>query len=213
MGGTPNPNAYVSPDPNDYNFVSNKNWARKQKYLSGNGGIANIIGRPGPVTGFIVGILDVVITLILKFFINLFTLCTQGFEWMYNMFYANFNGIIPSSLTGGAVISMRFFRYMFTVLMPPFGILLSKGLYGWFSILVCIIITYVNYMAGIVYAFVLTSRNRYADQYEAQNIKEALAQSDNETLASAITDTTALTGTCGFVLLMGLVFYFLLSFF
>ena len=132
---------------------------------------------------------------------------------MYNMFYANFHGIIPSSLTGGAVISMRFFRYLFTVLMPPFGILLSKGVYGWFSILVCIIITYVNYMAGIVYAFVLTSRNRYADQYEAKNIKDALAQTDNETLEEAIEDSTALFGTCGFTLLIGLVFYFLLSFF
>jgi uncharacterized membrane protein YqaE (UPF0057 family) len=213
MGGSPNPNDYTAPDPNDYNFVSNKNWARKQKYLSGNDGIANLIGRPGPVTGFIVGILDVIITLILKFFINLFTLCTQGFEWMYNMFYANFHGIIPSSLTGGAVISMRFFRYLFTVIMPPFGILLSKGVYGWFSILVCIIITYVNYMAGIIYAFVLTSRNRYADQYEAKNIKDALAQTDNETLEEAIEDSTALFGTCGFTLLIGLVFYFLLSFF
>jgi uncharacterized membrane protein YqaE (UPF0057 family) len=214
MGGSPNPNDYVAPDPNDYNFVSNKNWARKQTYLASNGkGIINALGRPGPVTGFVVGMLDVVITLILKFFINLFSVCTEGFDWMYNFIFANFNGIIPSSLTGGAVISMRFFRYIITVLMPPLGILLSKGLFGWFSIIICIIITYVNYMAGIIYAFVLTARNRYADQYEAQNIRDALAQSSNQTLEEAVTDTSALFGTLGFFSLLGFVFYMMLSFF
>jgi uncharacterized membrane protein YqaE (UPF0057 family) len=213
MSNLPSDKDYVAPDPNDYNFVSKKNWARKQKYLTSGGDIASIIGRPGPVTGMIVGIIDVLVTLIIKFFVNLFTLCTQGFNWLYNMFFANFHGIIPSSLSGGAVISMRFFRYMFTVIMPPFGILLSKGLYGWFSIIVCIIITYVNYMAGIIYAFVLTSRNRYADQYEAKNIKDALAESNNETLEKAIEDSTALFGTCGFVLLLGFVIFMMLSFF
>ena len=97
--------------------------------------------------------------------------------------------------------------------MPPLGILMSKGLYGWFSVLVCIIITYVNYMAGIIYAFVITARNRYADQYEAQNIKDALALSDNETLVDAVENNTAFFGTCGFVLLMGFVFFMMLSFF
>ena len=213
MSQPPNPNDYVAPDPNDYIFVSNKNWARKQKYVAGGGSIAKLIGRPGPVTGFIIGIVDVIVTLILKFFINLFSICTQGFNWMYNFAFINFNGILPSSLTGGAVVSLRFFRYIITVIMPPLGILMSKGLYGWFSVLVCIIITYVNYMAGIIYAFVITARNRYADQYEAQNIKDALALSDNETLVDAVENNTAFFGTCGFVLLMGFVFFMMLSFF
>ena len=212
-GETPNPDDYVAPDPNDYIFVSNKNWARKQKYEGGQGSIAKLIGRPGPVTGFIIGTVDVIVTLILKFFINLFSVCTEGFNWMYNFIFINFDGIIPSSFAGGAVVSLRFFRYIITVIMPPLGILLSKGLYGWFSVLVCIIITYVNYMAGIIYAFVITARNRYSDQYEAQNIKKALELSDNETLVEAVQSNTAFFGTCGFVLLIGLVFFMMLSFF
>jgi uncharacterized membrane protein YqaE (UPF0057 family) len=212
-GETPNLDDYVAPDPNDYIFVSKKNWARKQKYEGGGGSVAKLIGRPGPVTGFIIGIVDVIVTLILKFLINIFKVCTEGFYWMYNFIFINFDGILPSSLSGGAVVSLRFFRYIFTVIMPPLGILMSKGLYGWFSVLVCIIITYVNYMAGIIYAFVITARNRYADQYEAQNIKSALAKANNETLSDALKNNTALLGTCGFVLVIGLVFFMMLSFF
>ena len=213
MTNFPNINDYEAPDPNDYVFVSNKNWARKDKYIKSSDDISQLLGRPGPVTGMIIGIIDVIVTLILKFSANMLTICTTGFQWLYNIIFVNFNGIIPSSLSGGAVVSLRFFRYMMTVIMPPFGILLSKGLYGWFSIIVCIIITYVNYLAGIVYAFVLTSRNRYADQYEAKNIKDELAKKDNQTLVAAVTDTTALFGTCGFVLLLGFVMFMMLSFF
>ena len=59
------------------------------------------------------------------------------------------------------------------VLMPPFGIMLSKGMYGWFSILVCVLLTYIHYLAGIIYAFIITMHNRYADQYEQYQIKKS----------------------------------------
>ena len=213
MAPQPNPKNVNAIDPNDYNFVSKKNWQRKKNILAGNDAIANFVGRPGPVTGFIIAIVDTAVTLLLKFFLNIFTLSTDGFNWLYNILFGNFKGIIPSSVSGGAVISMRFFRYLMTVIMPPFGILLSKGLYGWFSILVCIIITYINYMAGIIYAFVLTSRNRYTDQYELKRMNDELAQKDNETLTEALIDSSALLGTCGFVIVLGFVFYLMLSFF
>jgi uncharacterized membrane protein YqaE (UPF0057 family) len=213
MSNLPKESDVKAKDPGDYNYVSKKNWLRKQNIIKGNDAIANFIGRPGPVTGFIIAIVDTIVTLMLKFFLNLFTICTKGFQWLYNILFGNFKGIIPSSVSGGAVVSMRFFRYLMTVIMPPFGILLSKGLYGWFSILVCIIITYVNYLAGIIYAFVLTARNRYADQYEFKSVNDALADKDNQTLTAAVVDSGALMGTCGFIIMLGLTFYLILSFF
>ena len=213
MSSDINPNDIKAIDPADYNYVSKKNYARKLNILKGNDAIANFIGRPGPVTGFVIAIVDTIVTLMLKFFLNLFSLSTKGFLWLYNILFGNFKGIIPSSVSGGAVVSMRFFRYLMTVIMPPFGILLSKGLYGWFSILVCIIITYINYLAGIIYAFVLTSRNRYADQYEFKRVNDALAEKDNQTLTEAVVDSGAILGTCGFIILLGLIFYLILSFF
>ena len=203
----------IAKDPNDYNYVSAKNWVRKQKILAGGDKLNNILGRPGPISGFALGIIDVIVTLIVKLCVNVFTICTYAFNWMYNMMFGLFNGIIPSSIVGGTVISMRYFRYAITALMPPFGIFASKGIYGWFSVIVCIIITYVNFIAGMVYAFVVTSRNRYADQYEAKNIADAMSESNNQSLDSAMTDSSALIGTCGFSILFLVVIFLCLSFF
>ena len=205
-----NPNNLSARDKSDYIYVSNKHWARKQKILNGDDKLSKIAGRPGPITGLILSLADTVITLFLKLMFNLLSISTYAFEWVNNITFGNFAGLIPSSLTKGKVISMKFFRYIMTVLMPPFGVLLSKGLYGWFNILVCVIITYVNFIAGIVYAFVITSHNRYADQYEDREISIALSKNPE---VDAIADAGALMSTVGFVALFGLVIYFFIGFF
>ena len=208
-----NQKAVSAKDPNDYNYVSIKNWQRKQTVLKNGNKLDNILGRPGPITGFVITIIDIVTTLIIKLVMRVINISQIAFDLVYNMMFGAFNGVIPSSSVGGTVISMKFFRYIITLLMPPFGILVSKGLYGWFSVLICIIITYVNFMAGIIYAFVITSRNRYSDQYEQYAVADALSKSYNQTLNETLTDTTAITGTLGFVILIFVVFYFFLSFF
>lgn len=159
------PNNIIEKDPGDKVYVSKKHWARKTK-VEKDKGLSSIIGRPGPITGIALSIVDVIVYYFLKFSFYIFDITTYAFNWVGNITFGNFLGIIPSSLKKGKVISTKFFRYTITVLMPPFGIVLSKGLFGWFSVLVCILITYVNFIAGIIYAFVITSRNRYADQYE-----------------------------------------------
>jgi uncharacterized membrane protein YqaE (UPF0057 family) len=205
-------NVVVS-DPNDFTYVSIKNWRRKQNVINGNDKLSNLVGRPGPLTGFILGIIDVIVTLAVKFGIKMFTISTIAFNWMYTIIFGNFIGIIPTSITGGTVVSMKFIRYTMTVLMPPFGVLLSKGLYGWFNIIVCMIITYINFFAGIIYAFVITARNRYSDQYEVYSLQKAMDDNNNQTASEFVNDSSALYGTLGFVLLLGLFFFICLSFF
>lgn len=208
-----NQNDIKAKDPNDYNYVSIKNWNRKQMVVKGGDKLGKMFGRPGPLTGLILGLVDVVMTLIIKISVNLFTISTFAFNWLYNIIFGAFHGIIPTSIIGGTVISMKFFRYTVTVLMPPFGILVTKGLYGWFSVIICIIITYVNFMAGIIYAFVITARNRYADQYEAYEIKKAMNDSNNQSLQDVVSDSSALMGTCGFVILFLVVIFLCLRIF
>jgi len=214
MSSALDPNDITAPDPNDYTYVSIKNWNRKQTIISGNNdSVNNLIGRPGPVSGIVLSLIDIVLTLILKLSFNLFAICTYGFNWVLNMLFGNFKGVIPSSVAGGTVISMKGFRYLFTVLMPPFGVLLAKGIYGWFNVLVCMIITYVNFLAGIIYALVITARNRYADQYELRKVNNALSDKNNSTLENIGSDSSAFLGTCGFVILIGVVMFCFLSFF
>ena len=195
---------------NDYIYVSNKHFKRKQKILKGDDQLSNIVGRPGPITGFILTIFDIVITLFLKLIFNLITISKFSFNWVNNITFGNFTGIIPSSLGTGKVFSMKFFRYIMTVLIPPFGVFLSKGLYGWFNILICIIITYVNYLAGIIYAFVITNRNRYADQYENHELAIALSKNPD---VKADSDIVGLMSTIGFVLSLCFTIYFFIRYF
>lgn len=205
-----NPNNISAQDPNDYIYVSKKHWARKQNILSGDDKLSSMAGRPGPITGLILSLFDIAVTLFLKLTFNLLKISTYAFEWVNNITFGNFAGIIPSSLKKGKVISMKFFRYIMTVLMPPFGVLLSKGLYGWFNIIVCMIITYINFIAGIVYAFVITSRNRYADQYESHELAKALNENPD---SEAVADSKALMSSVGFVVLLGFVIYFFIGYF
>ena len=97
-------------DPNDYNYVSIKNWNRKQMVTKNGDKLGNIIGRPGPISGFVLGIIDVTITLIIKISMNVFTICTYAFDWIYGMTFGNFRGIIPKSIVGGTVFSMKYIR-------------------------------------------------------------------------------------------------------
>lgn len=77
-------------------------------------------------------------------------------------------------------------RYVITILAPPIGIFLSKGLHGWVNILLSIIFCYINYILGIIYSLVIIQYNQYADLYlykEQQDIvkfkKELLEEGIN----------------------------------
>jgi uncharacterized membrane protein YqaE (UPF0057 family) len=195
-----NTNNLTTEDPDDYIFVSNKNYARKRKIQDGNGDVLQkAVGRPGPITGIVLAILDGLTTLIVRFSLLLLQISSLAFDFTYNHIFGNFNGIIPSALTRGKVISLKWFRYAMTIMMPPFGVFLSKGIYGWFNILVCLILTYINYVLGIVYAFVITMRNRYADQFEDRQMMVALA---NNPPKEAAADIDALLGSVIFLVII-----------
>jgi len=201
---------YKSPD--DFTYVSKKHWHRKQN-VENNEQLPGMLGRPGPITGIVLYIIDILLYFILRFVFFIFDITHYSFKWIYNMIFGNFTGIIPKSvadLSNGKAISTKFFRYTMNVLMPPFGIFLSKGIYGWFSILVCLLLTYVNYMAGIIYTFVVTTNNRYADQYEANELDKYNKKVNQEEIDK---DISAFVSSIAFFLIIGVVFYFFLGFF
>lgn len=198
MGSTSND--LTTEDPDNYIFVSNKNYYRKQQVQNGNSNILQqAIGRPGPITGIVLSALDAIIGLIIRFSLLLLQISSLAYDFTYNIIFGNFNGIIPSSIKQGKVVSMKWFRYIMTLLLPPFGVFLNKGIYGWFNILVCMILTYIHYLLGIIYAIVITIRNRYADQYEDKQMEIALA---NNPPAQAQADINALIGSLAFVFIL-----------
>ena len=204
---------YDYKSPEDFSYVSKKHWDRKQN-VEGKEQLTGMLGRPGPITGIVLYLIDLVIYFFLRFVFFIIDITHYSFKWIYNMIFGNFTGIIPKSITdigNGTPITTKFFRYTMNVLMPPFGIFLSKGLYGWFSILVCLLLTYVNYMAGIIYTFVVTANNRYADQYEDYEFEKYKKIHTDVKIDKK--DSSAFISTLGFTGIIGLVIYFMLSFF
>ena len=198
MGSTSND--LTTQDPDDYIFVSNKNYYRKLQVQNGDGNILQqAIGRPGPITGIVLSALDAITGLIIRFSLLILQISSLAFDFTYKLIFGNFNGIIPSSLKQGKVVSMKWFRYAMTVMMPPFGVFLNKGIYGWFNILICMLLTYVNYLVGIIYAIVITMRNRYADQYEDKQLEIAYANNPPEQVKA---DINALMGALAFVIIL-----------
>ncbi len=186
--------------PDDYMFVSKKNWKRKDTIQNGDADtLTKLVGRPGPITGIVLSLVDMVSTFFIRIFIILLQITSIAFDWVNNLIFGNLKGIIPNEIQKGAVVSLKWFRYAMTILMPPAGVFLSKGIYGWFNIIVCIVITYINFIAGIIYAFVITMRNRYADQYEDNAYKSAIKANP---LSESTADLNALFSTIGFILII-----------
>jgi uncharacterized membrane protein YqaE (UPF0057 family) len=195
-------------DPNDYIFVSKKNMQRKNNIQNGQADqLTKLVGRPGPITGILLSILDAITTFLIRIVLLLMQISTIAFDWVMNLIFGNFSAIIPNAIRKGKVISLKWFRYAMTIMMPPFGVFLSKGIYGWFNILVCGVLTYINFLLGIIYAFVITMRNRYADQYEDIEIVAALANNPPE---DAKADVNALIGSVGFsIIILGSIMFML----
>ena len=197
--------------PDDYMFVSKKNWKRKEKIQNGDvDTLTRLVGRPGPVTGIVLSLVDMASTFCIRILLILLQITSIAFGWVNNLIFGNLKGIIPNEIQKGAVVSLKWFRYAMTILMPPAGVFLSKGIYGWFNIIVCIVITYINFIAGIIYAFVITMRNRYADQHEDETYRRAIK--DNE-ISESTADLNALFSTIGFTLIILGSIGFMLHFF
>ena len=127
---------------------------------------AGSLALQGPLSLLIVGIIDFFFQLIASMISLVMNFSEGGFSLVYDTIYTDNGNIIPSSEKFGQAISMKPIRIIITVLIPPLGIMLHKGLYGWFNILLCFILTYISFPLGVIYALVVTYKNRYADRYE-----------------------------------------------
>jgi uncharacterized membrane protein YqaE (UPF0057 family) len=135
---------------------------------------AGLLMGQGPITMFIVYLFDFIIKLFLRLGELVMEFSSLGFGTVYDLFYGTYDGFIPNSEKFGTIVSLKYMRYFITLLIPPVGVFLSKGIYGWFNIIICFVLTYFHIFLGIVYAFVITYRNRYADRYEEVEYKRLM---------------------------------------
>jgi len=175
MASQPNTNTNTNidtSDPSEYIYVSKKHYDRKYRVENDSSSLLNNISNPGPVGALMIYIFDVIIEFIARIMVYMFTFVGTGFDYILAYTFGTFNGFFPSGNKNGIVVSYKFLRYIINIFLPPVGIYLSKGLYGWFNVIICFVLTYVHYVLGIIYCFIVTANNRYADLYEKTELKQ-----------------------------------------
>lgn len=165
-------------DPSNYIYVSKAHYDRKLRIENDSNSIGNMLSQPGPVGSLMIYILDILIEFVVKLLVYFFTFLDTGFNYIMAYTFGTFSGILPNANKNGILVSYRFMRYIINILLPPVGVFLSKGLYGWFNVFICFILTYMHYVLGIIYCFIVTANNRYADLYEKTEINKI--QKENE---------------------------------
>jgi uncharacterized membrane protein YqaE (UPF0057 family) len=192
-----------------YDYSNTPAYRRKLKRdLAMRGKQAAMVANQGPLSVFVIGILDFLLESIVKILEIIWDFAGFGFDAVYGNVYAAGADIIPNAEKFGSMVSMKPFRIFLTILIPPLGILLSKGLYGWFNILICFVLMYINFLLGAVYALVITFRNRYADRYEEAEQKRLTLIKAYVTNCTGETDGSSEEGKELWPLVSSLVFIF-----
>lgn len=130
------------------------------------------INERGPIGKIVAKLIDVTlesIKMIFKFFWFTITLPTINFIW--DVLFSEFHGIFAGKEKDGECYNSSIFRYIITILMPPMGVFMAKGLNGWPSIAISIILTLFHMFPGIIYAFVIIYDSRYADRYQKRELE------------------------------------------
>lgn len=127
--------------------------------------VNKIISGSGPLAIVMIRLLDYLIEKVVYFFSLFSDLVSDGYDTAYDTTLGNFQGILGSEKYG-ICLDYKGLRYILTILTPPAGIFMGKGLRGWFTIILSIIVCAINYPLGILYAFIVTAKNRYADRFE-----------------------------------------------
>lgn len=200
---------------NDQVYVSKRHYQRKQNIeRKRKEDMKKTMENSGIIALILLYVWDAFVEIVIGFIFDLFDIMFFSFDYTYNYIFGNYHGVFPDVEKYGMMFSYKVFRYVITVLLPPVGVLMGKGLFGWFNILICLILCYINYVFGIIYAILITSDNRYADRYERSDIQrvremQQAVRSDEE----EENDRYALLGTTAFILIFLVSIIFFLSYF
>lgn len=140
----------------------------KRKADSKRGGMA---GR-GPAAMIVMKLIDAlqyVIVKIIKFF--WYGISEPTYKFVYNLLFSEFHGFFAGKEKDGDCYSTGIVRYIITIFVPPVGVFMAKGLYGWPSIFISAGLSFLHMFAGIIYAFIVTHNNRYSDRYQKRELE------------------------------------------
>ncbi len=131
-----------------------------------------IITERGFLGSIIVAIIDkifYVIKLIIHYIWNYVILATYGY--IYDVMLSGFDGVFGGKEKNGECFNSIYLKYVVTIFAPPVGILMSRGISAWVSIILSVLLTFYHVIPGIIYALVITNDSRYADRYQRREME------------------------------------------
>lgn len=127
----------------------------------------------GPMAVMILYLLDLFIDSILLLANTLSVIVHDGFDIVFNGLMGEYYDEESKSKEyaeyikkHGSCYSYKYLRYFITLILPPLGVFMAKGLRGIITVLISLGLTYIYYPIGMIYSFVISSRSRYGDYYE-----------------------------------------------
>lgn len=185
-------------------YVSKRHYRRKQKIEDKQRSeMKKEMQNSGIIALIMMYVWDLFVEVVVGFVFDIFDIMFFSFDYTYTQLFGNYTGVFPDAEKYGMMFSYKTFRYIITLILPPVGVFMGKGMFGWFNIIVCLALCYVNYVAGIIYAFLVTADNRYADRYERVDVARVRAmQNEVRTDEEEKNSRYALLGTTMFILLL-----------
>jgi uncharacterized membrane protein YqaE (UPF0057 family) len=133
----------------------------------------------GPIALIFLNIIDFIIQFILKGFKTLSNFFTGGQESINGKDMTDFYS--DNEFEHGQVcFDNNYLRHFLTIITPPLGIFMAKGFSGLFTIIISMVLCYINYFIGILYAFLVTYKSKYGDKYAEVQKKIAEKKSKNK---------------------------------
>lgn len=171
------------------------------------------------------GPLSLLITYIFDFVVHLFktlinyckTVNNSGYEYIYDIAYSDGYQIIPNDLKYGTMINLKSFRILINIICPPLGIFLSRGIYGWYHVLISFCLLYLNIIFGIFYSIIIMYIPSYGDRYTKYDyyriltIRELLSNCSN-IIHNDFKNMFPLYLFIGLGLIMTIIFYIILKY-
>jgi uncharacterized membrane protein YqaE (UPF0057 family) len=105
----------------------------------------------------------------------------DSFAFVDHMFFSDFKGILAGKFKSkkGMCFEYTYFRYFITIMIPPMGIFLSRGITACVNIIICAFLCMINYYPGLIYAFIVIQTAPYANHY-ANMKRDRLRKAKNE---------------------------------
>ena len=177
-------------DSNKYkeSLARNKKKAEDKRKSVANGG-----GPIGKIFMFLIK--DIFIDgLLIGFYNTTIDIFNEGFAFVDEMFFSDFKGVLAGKFKSkkGMCFEYTYFRYFMTIMIPPMGVFLARGLSAWYNIIICAFLSLIYYFPGLIYALIVIQSAPYANKYQEmkrnklKNAKEENGQTVEDTEASPL---------------------------